>query len=317
MKKLSLIIAVLALIIGFNACKKDDEPAKESHLEKYFSVTDAELVNKNFPSASSSSNKPEILNLSGNPSVIPGGTNPIHIEADGSVQNILIGVKGEYGYYKLPATASKNTYYQFYLMISQDLNKDNFVIRVALRDSNGLISESQTINISRIEAGTGKLQVNCSWDQPNDVDLHLVEPNGTEIYYGNGVSQNGGELDVDSNPACSIDNINNENITYDDNDVVETGEYIVRVDLFSDCNVSNNTNYMVTAYYNGHILTTSSNNYPNPYSGSFVPTDADAGGAGSGVEVMRFNISNSKSMQLYQFNFGKAVKKVLSPEKLK
>ena len=317
MKKLNLIITILALIISFNACKKDEEPAKESHLDEYFSVADAELVKKNFPSASSSSNKPEILNLSGNSSVIPGGTNPIHIEADGNVQNILIGVKGEYGYYKLPASAAKSTNYQFYLMVSQDLDKDNFIIRVALKDSDGHISESQTINISRIEAGTGKLQVNCSWDQPNDVDLHLVEPNGTEIYYGNATSQNGGELDVDSNAACGIDNINNENITYSDNDIVETGEYIVRVDFWSNCDVTNNTNYMVTAYYNGHILTTISNNYPNPYSGTFTPNDADNGDLGSGVEVMRFNISNTKSMKLYQFNFGKAVKKVLSPEKLK
>ena len=159
------------------------------------------------------------------------------------------------------------------------------------------------------------MQINCSWDQPNDVDLHLVEPNGTEIFYGNAISQNGAELDVDSNAGCSLDNINNENITYSDNDIVEAGEYIVRVDLWSNCNVTSSTNYVVTAYYNGHILTTNSN-YSNPYSGSFVPTDEDAGDLGSGVEVMRFNIPSNRSMKFYHFRFGKEVKRVLSPQKL-
>ena len=177
-------------------------------------------------------------------------------------------------------------------MLSQNLNDDDFVIQVAVEDADGIISDTKTIIVTYVDAGTGVLQVNCSWDQPNDVDLHLIEPNGEEIYYGNSTSQNGGELDVDSNAGCSIDNINNENITYDSNNVLEAGEYTVEVHLFSNCNVTGDTHYVVTAYHNGHILTPD-NNTPNPYSGTFTPN-------GNTVqEVMRFHINPSRNAKVY------------------
>lgn len=314
MKKTNFIWTVLALFIfSFSSCKKDEDPTVESHLDTYFSIQNATLVKKEFPSASSSGEKPVIDYLSGNHSVIPGGTNPIDVNTNTDVKNIFIGVENEGGYYKLPVTASKAAY-SFYLMLSQDLDKESFVILVSVEDAEGLVSEYKSIPVNLIQAGTGKLQVSCSWNRLNDVDLHLVEPGGAEIYYGNSTSANGGELDVDSNAGCSIDEINNENITYADDDVVQTGEYIVRVDLFDSCDITDDTNYLVTAYYNGAIIATSSGT--NPYSGTFHPNDADLGDIGSGVEVMRFTVNDSKSTKLLHFNFENKHPKVLSPQKM-
>lgn len=312
MKKIALLIAGIALIFNFSSCKPNEDSEKESQLDKYFKIANAELVNEEFPSASSSSNRPVILNLTGNTSVIPGGTNTVHLRADRDIEYILIGVEGEFGYYKLPASNAKSMDYEFFMLMSQELRDDVFALMVAIEDPNLLVSEAQKINVDYVDAGTGVLQVNCSWDQPNDVDLHLVEPNGEEIYFANSVSQNGGELDVDSNAGCSLDNINNENITYDTNDVLEAGEYIVKVDLFSNCNVSGDTHYIVTAYHNGQLITPE-NNTSNPYRGTFTSGDADSGGPG--VEVMRFHINANRSTKVYKFNFNKK-NKVLSPEKL-
>lgn len=46
---------------------------------------------------------------------------------------------------------------------------------------------------------TGRIKVTALWDFPGDVDLHLLEPNGEEIWYRNmRDSRTGAELDVDN-----------------------------------------------------------------------------------------------------------------------
>jgi hypothetical protein len=63
-----------------------------------------------------------------------------------------------------------------------------------------------------IELGTGDVQVTLRWASAADIDLHVTEPDGTEIWYGDtGPSSTGGQLDVDSNVGCeqeaSVENI--------------------------------------------------------------------------------------------------------------
>ncbi len=322
MKKLIRLSVMLLLFAAiFNSCKKDDpEPTIEYNLDtEYFTVKDAAYVQDEFPEASSGS-APSIETLNGNPSVIPGGSNPIAIQTDDDIAKILIGVSDVGGYFSLPASEAKTTGdYLFYILMNQTLAVETFTIVIAIQTSAGAVSEHETIVVSLVQVGTGKLQISCAWDQLNDVDLHLVEPNGQEIYYGSSISNNGGELDLDSNAACYLDYINNENITYSENAIVENGEYIVRVDFWSNCDITDNTNYSVTAYYEGVLLTPTTGT--NPYQGSFAPNEDDAGGIGDGVEVMKFSISGGKSnietQSLLKFNYpsDKRSTKNLSPQK--
>ena len=46
---------------------------------------------------------------------------------------------------------------------------------------------------------SGSVQVSLSWDDYNDLDLHLFCPSGERIYFNNRNSECGGELDVDMN----------------------------------------------------------------------------------------------------------------------
>ncbi len=311
-------VLVILSFIGFTSCKKDKSSSSGNAIEKYFTVKDGTFENKDFPAASASGPS---INVQGNTSVLAGGTNPVSVTTDHPNSTVLVSVSGRKGYYKISPSSLKNSadVYLLYLLINQSLTQETFTILIAVMDSEGLISEHQTIEVERIEAGTGKLQVSCSWNTLNDVDLHLVEPNSEEIYYGNSTSVLGGDLDVDSNAGCSIDGINNENITYADSVTVEAGQYIVRVDLWSACSVTETTNFIVNAYYNGALIATSSGT--NPYTGSFVPADADGGGSGDGREVMRFNISAAKMaesgevVKTYKFAFPNH-KKILSPQKI-
>jgi hypothetical protein len=292
MRKRFKIIGVLTLtslmILGLNSCKKDKD---ESSVKDYLSVDGAAFVSGSFPSPSSGDALPEVTDVTGNSSVIEGGSNPIAVYTSVPALKILVGVQGTKGYFEY-ADGKKSTamVYSLSLVLSTSIPGEEFVIIVAIVDDYGLISEIFELPVSIIEVGTGQLQVSLSWDQPNDVDLHLVEPDGEEIYYGTDYSSNGGVLDLDSNPGCSIDGVQNENITYSDESTVETGTYIVRVDLYDGCNVLPQTNYIVTARLNGELI--SQQSVINPYNGSFpAESYGDGGGAGSGVQVMQFTLS--------------------------
>ena len=56
------------------------------------------------------------------------------------------------------------------------------------------------------------MQVTLRWSSSADVDLHVFEPDGTEIWFSDpGPTATGGQLDVDSNVGCeqeaSVENV--------------------------------------------------------------------------------------------------------------
>jgi hypothetical protein len=299
MKNTFMVLIILGFSVGFNSCKKDSKDSGDVVSEKYFTIEDATFVKEDFPSASSGS-VPVINAVSGNTNILEGGSNPISITTSSTIKDILIGVEGKSGYYKLDVNSLKSTLntYLIYLLFSQNFETEEFTIIISIVDSNGQVSEHHTIDVSRITAGTGKLQVSCSWNKANDLDLHLVEPNDNEIYWDADSSANGGFLDVDSNPACFIDNINNENITYSGKAVVEKGKYIVRICLFSSCDVTELTNYVVTARLDGELLTPTVGT--NPYYGSIEAAHSyvDGDGPREGYTVMEFNVPTTKSLKV-------------------
>ena len=108
MKKIVLFIAGIILILNFSGCILPDDANKEFHLDDYFDIAYADLIHKDFPCPSSSSQRPIIVSITGTASVIPGGTSTIHLETDRDIVYILVGVEGEFGFYKLPAAYARN-----------------------------------------------------------------------------------------------------------------------------------------------------------------------------------------------------------------
>ncbi len=186
-KTTQFVILFLAITLSFNSCKKND--AKDAHQEfkdKYFEISNASFVDKEMPGASNASNAPSIQTIFGNHSVLSGGSNVISIGSTSNFSYLLVGIEGLSGYYKIPVSDLDNiaeNIYLFYVLMSQELELQNFTIIVAILSSDNLVSEYSEVQVSQIEAGTGLLQINCTWDKLNDVDLHLVEPAGEEIYY--------------------------------------------------------------------------------------------------------------------------------------
>jgi len=234
-KSLRLLMLFLLISLGFNSCKKDSGADEHQDFKsKYFEISDATFVNEEMPSASNSTNAPLIESIFGNHSVISGGSNLISIKTESNISYLLVGIEGITGYYKIPVSSldvSGGNTYLFPLLMSQNLDLQEFTILVSALGNDNLVSQQSEVQVSQIEAGTGLLQISCTWDAMNDVDLHLIEPTNEEIYWDNSYSDNGGDLDVDSNAGCDIDGINNENITYADDATVVNGEYIVNVDF--------------------------------------------------------------------------------------
>jgi hypothetical protein len=91
----------------------------------------------------------------------------------------------------------------------------------------------------------GALVITLTWDTEADVDLHVVDPLGDEIYHGVPSSQDAfalnsststvsyGVLDFDSNADCVIDGFRQEDVAWAS--APPSGHYLVRVDTSSLC----------------------------------------------------------------------------------
>lgn len=146
----------------------------------------------------------------------------------------------------------------------------------------------------------GPVQITLRFNQPEDLDLHVVEPlpdAGTcEIYYaqpGNTppppfpipfpIPSCGavGWLDLDSNAACRIDNVDTENVIYASGSQAPRGTYIVRVVYYQGCSATGPIPYEVEVRANGET---------RYYCGQFLPGQSNGGNAGAGVTVTSFTI---------------------------
>jgi len=318
------ILIALVITGGFvTSCSSDDKDnapdgvSQADFAREYFNIQDGEFNGRALPNPNSS--LLQILGIEGNSTVLAGGSNLIHVSASDNSSHIIVGVRNAGGFYTMPLHRNSSSgistmEIDLSLFIGQQAEGD-FSIAFSATDGQGNYGPFEYLDVALMEAGTGVLQVSLSWDQENDVDLHVIEPNGYHIYYGDRTSLNGGQLDVDSNPACNIDNINNENIYYEDDEnvTIEYGEYEVLVDLYAACFIFIETNYTIIVYYGGEIIATTEGT--NPHMGILTPEDESHNS--NLISVMKFTIDsepapraiNDRELQVmpkaFNFNYDK------------
>lgn len=299
MKKTLLFGMIIATAAMFVSCiNPGGGSSTSSGVQKFLEVQDGSLVNKNKPYSTNEFG----LTVEMNSTIIPGGTVIPEVTSPVTPSKMYIGVEDASGYYQVTPHKDGNKY-SCVILINQDLELEDgegFVIWGALTNADGDISETWEKEVVMHNVGTGALQVSLSFTNAKDVDLHLIEPNGEHIYYGNRTSENGGQLDLDSNAGCSIDNINNENITYGDDAYVEPGTYTVYVDMYSNCDPSVATGYSVTVTYNGRLISAATGT--NPARGTF-PVDEPSNHANLNnlTPVMTFTIGHKGQVKTKSF----------------
>ncbi len=136
----------------------------------------------------------------------------------------------------------------------------------------------------------GALVVTLTWDTESDVDLHVVDPLGNEIYHGapNSVDAflpgssdaSDGMLDEDSNAGCVIDGLRQEDVTWAS--APPSGQYLVRVDTASLCGQAS-AHWTVQVLLNGTSIGTATG----------IALDSDTRGAhdrGAGLLALEFDV---------------------------
>jgi hypothetical protein len=296
----ALILAAIAASIMFlftGACSKndseggriandsddDDDDIDPVEIPILFDIDDGEWSEEALPDSSSSDARPKLESVDGPDYIINGGSGSYTLkfsdpQGAASVTHMYVGLHESRGYYRVPLTQQEEGVSSHLITLHADYERAIFSLDFAVEEEDGNVSNYVNVQSAVIKTGTGDIKVSLSFDQEVDLDLHVVDPSGEEIYFGNRISASGGELDLDSNAACSIDHYNNENI-YWKKDTAPEGDYIVRVDYWEAC-VNDPVNYIVTIILGEDDVTM--------YQGSFVSTDADGGGEGSGRLITTF-----------------------------
>ncbi len=194
--------------------------------------------------ADPSSTGPEGLGLLGATSFVTGQTVTWEVDWTGvePPTALLLAVDGFEGHFRMPVdpeqalpTLSVRFAQDFFAQLpaARDIG---ITVRMALIAGTSRPRNVMSWALSGQEVGFGEVQVGITWNTATDVDLHVIEPSGEEIYYAHTTSATGGSLDLDSNPGCNIDGVNTENIFWPDGQA-PPGDFTVRVNMYDDCEV--------------------------------------------------------------------------------
>jgi hypothetical protein len=195
---------------------------------------------------------------------LPGGTAALGV--DDSATRVIVAIVGIAGYWELSGLTP--TTGQTILVTFGQSAPTTFTIDLGVGDADHITGYTE-VPVSLTQVGTGDVQVNVTWDLDVDVDLHVLDPSGEEIYYGNPSSSSSGDLDLDSNAGCGLDHVRAENITWAAGKA-PAGTYKVLVDYYEAC-TTGTVNYVVTVNVKGHA--------PQTFAKTFTEANADGGTA--------------------------------------
>ncbi len=166
----------------------------------------------------------------------------IFLENDPGYWIIIPGAKDPTANLQLAFSAS--------LSFSPALEPGKYLLEGRAVDEQGNFGPPSTADLNTAAApiDNATLLISLAWDRQADLDLHVVQPDGIEIWAKNQNSHeppkpgdppdptgyvNGGILDFDSNANCVIDGRRQENVYW--TVPPPSGHYLVRVDTFSLC----------------------------------------------------------------------------------
>ena len=309
-----MLAGVLLAPMALTSCLNSDEETivleeykttGKSLQEDYFTIENAEYQQGAFPASTDHST---IGTVTLNNQALSGGMNFITVRTTRLYKCFYVGVEGVSGYYVYrPATYTRDgSYYVYTIPVYYTPSYDEDIdMKISGETEGGDRSDPYQAHVKYVESQSGDLNINLTFTTAKDVDLHLIMPNGTEIYYGNRgeTDANGTQiygLAHDSNAGCRIDNLNNENI-FTPASMVMAGTYRVFVNLYSNCDRTvGPTTWSVAARFRGAYVTNLLNNGRNPMSGSYVANAS----SGDKTEIIRFTISESQVTRARAAQFG-------------
>ena len=290
MKKIYLFLMLLASTGLMMSCSSssdsedngDTDPVEGpsfpmgDFVNNFFSIEGATFQTGGMPKSTTNASKLAAITM--NDRGLANGSNFMKIVSGQPYKLFLIGIKGVGNYFSckaIPSDANGNTAVQFpstrlgdeYIYIipltfGPEFSEDITLIIKGVTE-NEEVTPAEYKEVKFEESMEGDLTINLTFDQPKDLDLHLLTPGGGHIYWNartwkatlpdGSVIEYG--LDHDSNPACRLDYLNNENIVIPEG-AIEPGRYQVYLKMYENCDKSIGTdlNWQVVVRYRGQTI---------------------------------------------------------------
>ncbi len=295
--------AITLAICALAACTKGE--TADPGLGAWLRVSDAQFVRGAMPSGKDDGPKALSITMPTN-TVWPGlDGRSLTGALDSSAVSAAIAIDTDEGYWIVPAgPADVSTptlpSYRASLAFSPTLAAGSYTLVVRAIDYDGSFGPPATQTLTALDASPAleptdaTLLVSLEWDSEADLDIHVIDPLGNEIFHGDPSSRpklmpgrppvtdagSFGFLDADSNGQCVIDGRRRENVIW--TLPPPSGRYVVRVDATSLCGAAL-AHWTTTAKLDGADL------------GGAMGTavDADIRGAhdrGAGVTAFSFDV---------------------------
>jgi hypothetical protein len=177
-------------------------------------------------------------------------------EVERAATAVAIAIAGDLGYWVVPAGLPSASALdaptfdvRFGIARAARPGPRSFLVRAV--DDAGRFGPplAKPLSIRARGVAEGELVFALTWDDRANLDLHVVDPNGVEIFKRNtssaeppppgapreppGTAREGGVLDFDANADCRTDGLGAENVVWKTDP--PRGRYLVRVDTFSLC----------------------------------------------------------------------------------
>jgi hypothetical protein len=290
----ALAFASMLVASGVASCSNGVQADRGT--DAYMQIIGAQFVRGPMPAGSASAPGVEQIVLL-NENIWPGLTDFGISGAIAPAGNAAaIGLQGDRGYWivlaKTPDVAAPTLpTFGATAEFSTGIVPGNYTLVVRAVDANGnfglpktqlLVGEDSPTNPPLV----GDLVVTLTWDNDANLDLHVVQPDGFELYWNaqaTGSETDAGSygfIDYNSNANCNIDGLNREDAIWPQEPL--PGQYTVRVDAASLCGAPI-ANWKVQAIYRGKQIAQASG----------VATDASTRGShgvGSGVLALQFTV---------------------------
>jgi hypothetical protein len=169
---------------------------------------------------------------------------------------VLLAIQGDVGYWVVPAGGpdpqqSNQLKNQIPVNFSPALPAGSRPLLVQATTPDGAAGAAFVIPLQASAATQASaLSFTLSWDTEADLDLHVVDPLGNEIYWDH-VAADGGVLDFDSNQSCVIDGLRRETVSW--TAAPPSGRYQALVDTPSLCTAAT-AHWKLQAQMNGAPL---------------------------------------------------------------
>ena len=203
--------------------------------------------------------------------MINGGSSVQTLSGSAAFTRVIIAIDGLDGWYDLTLPGSAASA-DIILNASTRASSGSVTLRYAVGDASS-VGPRASQSIRFLQVGSGDIQISVSWTDTADVDLHVIDPAGEEIYFAHKNSASGGTLDLDANAACTPNETSPARVFYSNENVVwpigqaPNGTYKVILDYWSDCGVAK-TDWVATVQRQGAAPQIFTGTFTGPSSGA-------------------------------------------------